>query len=461
MVMNNGDITAGWCQYSEYARARATFQNPAEKRLENWEGSSICCIHCGTADIYYERGNQCLGPCCFACQLDGHDNRYDGNFPHQLFFVCRLLNEECTRLFYSEVRLQIVYTAPRGLGPLERLGPLAIASIHDLTIRLNVCSCTGGPGCALPQHRRANCYATCRIGGYDEPLGRRPGCRYDRYAWQNLRDVCAYLARFLPANQLRFAFVCEVEDYGLAARLMEALLQLPTLQSCTMALSLASDPQLWALAQETRTKLTNSSLACVAPRHFRLRHLPREIQLEVLRSSDLVAPFHVLFALKANQPARVAARCIHKEASRDFETVPVMCYCAYNAQSSSAWTCNHWHFPDSLFMVDRQMEEDARTIMYAENDWLWTDITALVPTWTNKPSSPLQSTLGRMRGNLSRFLANVRHLQIQVPCRVMPKKVELRQLLTDDLSRLLEKCVLEKLRLTLGSAQLRPGPLSY
>ena len=107
------------------------------------------------------------------------------------------------------------------------------------------------------------------------------------------------------------------------------------------------------------------------------------------------------------------------------------------------------------------MEEDARTIMYAENDWLWTDITALVPTWTNKPSSPLQSTLGRMRGNLSRFLANVRHLQIQVPCRVMPKKGELRQLLTDDLSRLLEKCVLEKLRLTLGSAQLRPGPLSY
>ena len=172
------------------------------------------------------------------------------------------------------MRLQVVYTAPRGLGPLKRLGPLAIASIHDLTIRLNVCSCTGGPGCALPQHRRANCYATCRIGGHDEPLGRRPGCRYDRYAWQNLRDDCAYLARFLPANQLRFAFVCEVEDYGLAARLMEALLQLPTLQSCTIALSLASDPRLRALAQETQTKLTNSSLARVAPRHFRLHIMP-------------------------------------------------------------------------------------------------------------------------------------------------------------------------------------------
>ena len=442
--MNCGDIVAGWCQYLDHSG------DPAEQHVAGQADTSPCCIRCGAVGIYYEPCSQCSGPCCYLCQLDEHEETFYGDFPYQLFSVCRLLYEESTRLFYSEARLEVVYTAPGGFGPLQRLGPLAIASLRDLVIRLNIHSCAGGPACTLPEHRRADCYSICRIGGHDEPLGKRPGSRYDRCAWQNLRDVCAHLARFLPSNRLKFAFACEVKDYGLAAKLMEALLQLPPLLSCTIALSLTPDPRLRALAQETQVRLMSPSLlARGLPWHFSLRDLPREIQLEVLRKSGLVAPFHLSFSLEANQPSKHPNHCIHREPLQHLGSIPVMCCCSYNAHSSSGWTCNHWHFPDSLFLVDRQMEEDARVIMYSENNWVWDGIAASIPAWNSRPSSMPQSIpLVRMQANLSRFLTNARRIQIQVPNRALPQG-EARQACMDDLSTLLEKCVPEKLGLIL------------
>lgn len=350
MTMNRGDISAGWCQYLDFSSTRDVVWNPAQQYVTDQERLSLCCIRCGTVDVYYEPCSQCPGPCCYFCRLDSHDETSNGDFPYQLFSVCKLLYEESTRLFYSETRLEVVYTAPAGFGPLQGLGPLAIASLRDLAIRLNIYSCEGGPACTLPEHRREDCYSICRIGGHDEPYGKRPGSRNDRYAWQNLRDVCAHLARFLPANRLKLAFVCEVRDYGLATKLMEALLQLPPLQTCTIALSLTPDPQLRALAQETQARLTNPSLlARGLSQHFRLRDLPREIQLEILRNSDLVAPFHLRFSPEANQLSKSPARCIHKEPLQHLGSIPLMCCCSYNAHSSSAWTCNHWHFPTPCF----------------------------------------------------------------------------------------------------------------
>ena len=456
MMMNRGDAVAGWCQYLDHSGARDMVWDPAEQHAASQAGTALCCIHCGSINIYYEPCSRCPGPCCYFCQLDEYDDEtfymYD-DFPHQLFSICRLLYEETTRLFYSEARLEVAYTAPGGFGPLQRLGPLAIASLRDLVIRLNIYSCAGGPACTLPEHRRADCYSVCRIGGHDEPLGKRPGSRHDRYAWQNLRDACAHLARFLPANRLKFAFVCEVKDYGLATKLMEALLQLPPLLSCTIGLSINPDPRLRELAQETQARLTNPlPLARGLPRHFSFRDLPREIQLEVLRNSDLVAPFHLDFSLETNQPSKHPTFCIHREPLQHLGSVPVMCCCSYKAHSSSGWTCNHWHFPDSLFLVDRQMEKDARVIMYSENSWVWDGIAALIPVWNSKPSSmPQLIPRGRMQANLSRFLANARRIQIEVPNRAIPwqGEPEARQACMDHLSTLLEKCVPEKLSLAL------------
>lgn len=87
--------------------------------------------------------------------------------------------------------------------------------------------------------------------------------------------------------------------------------------------------------------------------------------------------------------------------------------------------------------------------MYSENDWVWDGIASLIPAWNFRPSSTLQAIpLARIRTNLSRFLANVRRVQIQVPHRTLPGR-EARQACMDDLSTLLVKCVPEKLGLIL------------
>jgi len=435
MTMNYGDIVNGWCQHMGHSGAM----------------DPLTCVCCGGVNLYYEPCSQCSGPCCYLCKLDHGETLY-GDFPYQLFSVCRLLYEESARLFYSEARLEVVYTAPGGFDPVQRLGPLAIASLRNLVIRLNLHCCAGGPACTLPEHRRAECYSICRIGGHDEPLGKRPGSRYDRCAWQSLRDVCAHLARFLPANQLKLTFACEVRDYGLATKLMEALLQLPSLLSCTIALSLAPDPQLRELAQETQARLANPSLRVRGlPRHFGLRNLPREIQLEILRNSDLVAPFHLSFSRESNQPSKRPTLCVHWEPLQHLTSIPVVCCCSSSAHSSSGWTCDHWHFPDSLFLVDRQMEEDARVIMYSENSWVFYDIADMIPAWKHRPPPTPQSIpLDRMQANVSRFLANARRIQVHVSIRALALPgSKSRQTCMGYLSTLLEGCVPEKLRLVI------------
>ncbi|GAB1315460.1 hypothetical protein MFIFM68171_05670 [Madurella fahalii] len=451
VMLNAGSLTDGWCQYSNPTRVRDALRGLIQHPTgDDHPVPDLCCIHCGSVDLYCEEGRHCPGPCCFRCQLDEHDDEtYYGEFPHQLFSVCRLLYEETTRLFYSETRFEIIRTAPGALMALRRLSPLAVSSLRDLTIRLNTCFCPERQGCTQTEHRVADCYSICRIGGHDEPLGERPGSRNDRSAWLDLRDVCGHLGRFLPPDQLKLAFVCEVKDYELATKLMETLRQLPPLRSCIISLSQADDPRLRELAQETQLRLVNP--AHDSSKAFRLRDLPREIELQVLRNSGLVAPFHVVFDLRANQPTR-RIRCIYEREISGFESVPIMCCCKYGAHSSSAWTCSHWHLPNSLFLVDRRMEEDARTIIYSDNYWVVSDLLgALAAT---KRSA-------RMRAIFSRFLATVRRIQIQVPVRT-PRPGRGCDAFLADLGRLFGTSISEKLDLTLSlSHPLHPAHVSH
>lgn len=443
-----------WTMNHGYAVTQCKYLDPARACSQ--------CAH-GSADIYNEPCNQCRG-CCSRCQLfDVHEDDRRNDFPYQLFSVCRLMYEEATRLLYTESYLEVTYTAPGGLDPLLRLGPLAVASLRNLNIHLNDYLCEGGPACTRPQHCQQDCYSTCRVSGHDEPLGIRPGSRNDRYACQNLRQACAHLARFVPAGQLKLAFICEVRDHRLATKLMEALLLLPPLRACTIALSLTLDPQLRALAIETQARLTNPSrLSRGLLQHFPLRRLPREIQLEILRKSDLVAPFHLRFRAEANQPSR-SVRCTYKRQHdplgfmSSFLYKPNLCCCSYKAHSSSAWICNHWHFPDALFLVDRQMEADARAIMYSENIWVWDGIDSLISAWvsesselSSEPSSePWVIPLSRIHANLSSFFSNARRVQVQPPRLLLPECEEARKTCVDNLSTLLAECVPKQLNLTL------------
>lgn len=443
VLLNPGNLADGWCKYADPVRANEASRSPIEHRKDDRPVLELCCIHCGNVEIAdYYKTRHCPGPCCFSCHLDEIENGnetsyYYDSFPRQLFSVCRLLYEETTLLFYSEMGFEIVRTAPGGFMALKRLGPLAVSSLRDLTIRLNVCFCPDGEACSRTDHRLDGCYSLCRIGGHDEPLGKRPGSRDDRSAWLDLRDLCAHLGRHLPPNQLKLAFVCEVKDHELATKFTDALRQLPILRSCTISLSRIYDPRLRKLAQQTQLRLTNPAHDISKP--FRFRDLPREIQLEVLRHSGLIAPFHVQFDLRTNQPAR-EVECIYKCDVTKFRSTPVMCCCKYGAHSSSSWICSHWHLPNALFLVDRRMARDAETIMYSDNYWVVRNLMqGLLPT----------NGSARMRAIFSRFLSTVRQVQIWIPYQ-LPKPGPGRKSFLADLGRLFKESTTEKLDLTLA-----------
>ena len=371
-----------------------------------------------------------------------------------MFLVCRLFREELTKLYYSEARLEVIRTSRRGLAPLKRLGAIAIASLRDLTIRMNVCLCPNGQDCLDINH----IYDSARmIIGHDEPLGKRPRSRNDREACLDLRDICAHLARFLPPNKLKMAFICEVEGYDLATHFMDALQQLPTLKSCTIVLSKYFDPRLRALAQDTQLKLTNPSYDPSKP--FRLRELPRELQLQILRASGLIAPFYLRFHAQSNQHRDHYSGCVYHEPKlltgdqiSGFEggLLPIACCCKPTWHTSALWTCNHWHLPKTLFLVDRQMEDDARTIMYSENTWVVDcgDLVRLPRINENWDRVKLPFT-ARIQQILPRFFAMVRKMQIEIPSEGLqvdhdPEDGWKRLLF----STLLRDCVPEKLDLT-------------
>ncbi|KAK0640725.1 hypothetical protein B0T16DRAFT_201607 [Cercophora newfieldiana] len=196
MNPNFGDLTNGWCQYSrDCPSCDAT--NPWSLEKEE-DPSRFACSVCGYS---MSRG----GP---------------GLFSWRLLLVCRLLHKEITQLYYSETRPEVIRTSRIGLKPVKNLGPLAVASLRDLTIRLNVFLCPDGSNCRKMEHRREDsegyhCHPGCKIGGHDVLLGINhpiqnrwsPG---DLSAWLDLKDVCAHLKRHLAPNQLKLAFVCEV-----------------------------------------------------------------------------------------------------------------------------------------------------------------------------------------------------------------------------------------------------------
>lgn len=294
-------------------------------------------------------------------------------FPMELFLVCREMTQDVRRLFYSENSFEVVYTANGGFSTLENLSPEAVGALRNLSIRMNLCFCAKGPDCKMHSF---GCHPACKEFGHDKPLGFRDGLgkrsRNDTRLLQSLRHLCHHLAAHLQPGRLRLTFVCECLDHDLAAELLSSLLPLPTLRSCSIALQKTFDARLREMAEQTRLRLLGYPESSITT-PFPLRKLPRELQREVLHHTGLVAPQHLYYCSETNQP-RFSLYGSDRTSVYDAESLnPAvlansrLCCCRHHG--SHSWPCACWRFPRELFLVDRQMEADARDIMYRENTW--------------------------------------------------------------------------------------------
>jgi hypothetical protein len=194
------------------------------------------------------------------------------------------------------------------------------------------------------------------------------------------------------------------------------------------------------MAARTRYKLLGSPRPDIT-KPFRFRDLPKELQVHILRLTGLVAPHHVWYDASYNRWSLELLPCLYDVDVASVEEIPIGCCCLATWHSRSKELCRHWHFPGALFKVDRQMERDARAIMFRDNVWF--------EDWWSLHSNLVGGHTSQKALNTALFLANVRELSIRfsyIPSYNMP---DLRYKWPQAVDSLLRNATLDRLSLVL------------
>ena len=202
----------------------------------------------------------------------------------------------------------------------------------------------------------------------------------------------------LVPGRLRLNFVCDVADVETGRIATAPFLEVPASQQllagCSVRLSRRANPDLNSLARRAVLRATTGQLA---ERHesgsFRFMDLPAELRIRVLAYTDLVTPFrevewnasHGMYR-RYRFTGRLDDMCpnvIHGVTTlhdhMDFYgdnpiptcwefSYPAGCYCgAFHAAYSSVYPCKCWSQPTPLFLVSRQVRQDALRVFFGYN----------------------------------------------------------------------------------------------
>jgi len=288
--------------------------------------------------------------------------------PYQLLYTSNTIAEEVSTIFYSENDFSIYRTGIGGLSSISRLPPQALGRIKSLSICLNFFDergCEFGPG----------------SGGKSERLFSNAKRHDERTALKEWQLLCQLLVSHLEiqSNFLKLFITCDVADFEIAEEFMRPLLHLPILKECSVRLGspfINQSQLLTKLARRIVDKVTNRSAQC----DFRYQDLPKELQLRILEYTELVTPFHLVWAFNTDVARYIESpyyenRTFHSSRSIDSsccrkcspEKEPCACW---SGQAAFSTTCTCWKFPLSLFLVNRDMRKDAEFIFYSKNHFV-------------------------------------------------------------------------------------------
>ena len=296
----------------------------------------------------------------------------------QILLVCRTFYTEACSYFYPRNEFQVSRTWPGGLTAVFSLEATALGSLSSLKILLNECrNCGKDEGCQSYLHERVQ-----RQEHWEDDLPNLLGCvsRHDQSFISEWTKICEHLRRFITPSRLRLCLVCDVANLETARRITQPMLSLPTLSACSIRFSADSDSALRSLARLTAQRLTGSLLPqSLSPT---LPSLPYDLIAEVLRHTDLVAPYDLQWTPKSGLICR---KFIPNEMMNDlfqylgqepFTNPCEMCEWthllssqtlpnSYRGASHSACAC--WRFPTEFFLLNRQCRLLAMQIFYTSN----------------------------------------------------------------------------------------------
>ena len=315
---------------------------------------------------------------------------YNRLLPSQLLDVCRVVSDEVKYLFYSKSHFKITSTHLGRFSGLVSLKPRVLSWLSSLSIRLCVCTCTTdirglGLRICFIHYFGQDRSKDLGIPG-QEKLLQHAGVRYQSREITEWKLLCRHLALYITPHQLKlwveiFALGLDIET---AKDFTLAMMQLPVLRECGIYFMDKDCLEFQELARDTALKLTGrSSDALDSP--FRFLDLPREIQLHILRYTNLVINNDIAWCPDSDYegPKVFDASClVWGEWNTDTEAyryeskccekcadIKERCFCrSLDAAFSTSCTC--WWMPMPLFVVSQQMREDATMIFFSLNNFL-------------------------------------------------------------------------------------------
>lgn len=269
---------------------------------------------------------------------------------NQLFYVCRAISKDARPMFYSQNKFKVSYRRRKGLLPLKNLSPTALRSLGLVAIQLNAKQCLGG-------YVRCHGPAEVTDTNSEEPLGNN-----DKAIISDWKEICARLAPHIKPYHLGICLICDAAERKTAEAFLNPLLELPRLKDCSIRLLPYSNGALQRLVERAIRQATER------PAHhssvFRFTDLPREIQLQILEHTDLVAPTYLTW--KADRGSFVLEECVRNQCGASPRSSEISSFCpSTHVGYSSVYTC--CQMPVSLFRTSRAMTELARYVFYSRN----------------------------------------------------------------------------------------------
>lgn len=167
---------------------------------------------------------------------------------NQLFFVFARRVRMCALVFfYLENKFKISDGGMEGLSPLMDLTPVAMDALHSIEVRIGTqtCSFVGDDGC-----HGTSSTILFKDKTFFEDMGS---------VLQDWRQICFQLSRNIDPDWL-ILFLCSgAASEKTANAIFKPLLQLPTLDCCSIRLGPYTDPALQKLVVKTVRQLTWTS----------------------------------------------------------------------------------------------------------------------------------------------------------------------------------------------------------
>ena len=327
---------------------------------------------------------------------------------YNLLFVCRTIYAEVSHVIYSENSFIVQHRDPRqSLQAVRNLTAVSVSALKSLIVYLNGAPCCLYGCCG----RYTDVYGTsCSDRGHKDSLAN--SVPSDQIVLEEWRRTVEYIAAHVKSYNFELYLIADVHDHETALQVVGPILKFARLRRCAIRLSHDPDPTLAKVAEETALRATGHQIDETG-RRFRFLDLPREIRDQVLQYTDLVTPIkEIMWNPKAGYSVCYCISSFDEEAEAFFgknsaighsfkfrncwATPGMGCFCRrFHAVSSSM--CHCWSPPRSLFLVCRDILNDARKIFFSKNRFIITS--------SKGPNGIAEGTPQRLEASV--FLTNV------------------------------------------------------